>query len=119
MAVGVKVRERSGPPRRRILFKLVESQFFSEFDGEWGLDVDEGASGPGTRLSYEVFIRPNGPVPVMALEWRIKEDVPVNLLAVKAAAELLLAGDSDGEYEARAVDWEDTETLGGYVNSSH
>jgi hypothetical protein len=28
-------------------------------------------------------------VPVPALEWRIREDVPVNLLAVKAASEKL------------------------------
>ena len=37
----------------------------------------------------QVFIRPNGPVPVLPLEWRIKEDVPTNLNAVKAAAEKL------------------------------
>jgi len=28
-------------------------------------------------------------VPVPALEWRIREDVPINLAAVKAAAERL------------------------------
>ena len=27
----------------------------------------------------------------MALEWRIKEDVPINLVAVKAAAEVMTA----------------------------
>ena len=30
-------------------------------------------------------VRPKGPVPVAALEWRIREDVPTNLRAVKAA----------------------------------
>merc|ERR1711862_991723 len=30
--------------------------------------------------------RPKGPVPVVALEWRIREDVPTNLRAVKKAA---------------------------------
>ena len=42
-----------------------------------------------TKLSYVVNITPKGPVPVPALEWRIREDVPTNLLAVKAAAERL------------------------------
>ena len=36
-----------------------------------------------------MLIRPRGPVPVAALEWRIREDVPTNLLAVRAAAERL------------------------------
>ncbi len=40
-----------------------------------------------TLLTYSVFVRPKGPVPVIALEWRIREDVPRNLLAVKLAAE--------------------------------
>jgi hypothetical protein len=43
-----------------------------------------------------------------------QEDVPVNLLAVKAAAELLLAT----EPEPHGVDWEITETLGGYVKGA-
>jgi hypothetical protein len=30
-----------------------------------------------TKLTYSVLVRPRGPVPVFALEWRIKEDVPV------------------------------------------
>ncbi len=74
-----------------------------------------------------MFIRPNGPVPVIALEWRIKvsggyqtisssvltapttqEDVPVNLRAVKAATESL--ADRSTTY------WEATETLGLYID---
>ena len=42
-----------------------------------------------TVLSYVVDVRPKGPVPVAALEWRIREDVPTNLRAVKSAALLL------------------------------
>ena len=42
---------------------------------------DEGT----TRLLYEVLIQPNGPVPVLPLEWRIREDVPTNLKSVKLA----------------------------------
>ena len=40
-----------------------------------------------SKLSYRVNITPRGLVPVPALEWRIREDVPVNLRAVKAASE--------------------------------
>lgn len=36
-----------------------------------------------------VNVKPKGPVPVGALEWRIKEDVPTNLRAVKVASEKL------------------------------
>ena len=42
-----------------------------------------------TKLSYRVNITPRGLVPVPALEWRIREDVPVNLRAVKKSAEKL------------------------------
>jgi hypothetical protein len=39
-----------------------------------------------TTVSYTVKVRPKGPVPVAALEWRIREDVPTNLRAVMKAA---------------------------------
>lgn len=72
---------------RSIGFKCVESQFFSEFDGEWKAVETIGADGqPSTTVSYLVDVRPKGPVPVAALEWRIREDVPSNLRAVKRAA---------------------------------
>jgi hypothetical protein len=75
--------------QKRILFKCVESQFFSEFDGEWKVswvtDPDD-TSQLATKIEYTVDVRPNGPVPVQALEWRIREDVPTNLRAVKAAS---------------------------------
>jgi hypothetical protein len=72
---------------RMIQFKCIESPFFSEFDGEW--KVVEQVSPEGkveSVVSYEVEVRPRGPVPVAALEWRIREDVPTNLRAVKHAA---------------------------------
>jgi hypothetical protein len=72
--------------QRRVLdFKLVDSICFSNFDGSWEVSAIPGTS--ATRLTYTVRIRPNGPVPVAALEWRIREDVPVNLAAVKKVAE--------------------------------
>jgi hypothetical protein len=75
------------PQERKIMFKCVESPFFSEFDGEWRVAEHRGANGEAeTVVSYEVEVRPRGPVPVMALEWRIREDVPTNLRAVKHAA---------------------------------
>lgn len=72
---------------RKITFKCVDSFFFKEFDGEW--KVQETTRDDGeveTLLSYVVDVRPKGPVPVAALEWRIREDVPTNLRAVKKAA---------------------------------
>lgn len=76
---------------RRIEFKCVESPFFSEFDGTWRATPttdpdDPTGQGAATKLEYVVDVRPRGPVPVAALEWRIREDVPTNLRAVKASA---------------------------------
>lgn len=34
-----------------------------------------------------VYIKPKGPVPVLALEWQISSEVPNNLSALKKAAE--------------------------------
>jgi hypothetical protein len=65
-----------------IEFECVDSQFFSQFDGSWILEDCNGK----TMVRYIVDVRPKGPVPVAALEWRIKEDVPVNILAVSKAA---------------------------------
>lgn len=72
---------------RKITFKCVDSFFFREFDGEWKVkeNINEGGE-VETLLSYVVDVRPKGPVPVAALEWRIREDVPTNLRAVKKAA---------------------------------
>lgn len=86
---------------RRLDFKLVESGMFSAFEGTWSLkyhsrskEIINKATGSfrykyKTLLTYTVLVRPKGLVPAIALEWRIREDVPVNLLAVKQAAEKL------------------------------
>uniref|UniRef100_A0A6U3TX07 Coenzyme Q-binding protein COQ10 START domain-containing protein n=1 Tax=Ditylum brightwellii TaxID=49249 RepID=A0A6U3TX07_9STRA len=76
---------------RSISFKCVDSQFFTEFDGEWTVTSSsnngrEMHGVPHTNVRYSVDVRPKGPVPVAALEWRIKEDVPINLKAVKKAS---------------------------------
>jgi len=73
---------------KQIAFQCVDSFFFSGFDGEWRA-TERTSSQSGqveTVLSYTVDVRPKGPVPVAALEWRIREDVPTNLVAVKKAA---------------------------------
>ena len=64
-------------------FQCVQSQFFSQFDGSWIL---EEYSRSKTMVRYIVDVMPKGPVPVAALEWRIKEDVPINILAVSKSA---------------------------------
>lgn len=83
-----------GDKERLIDFKCLDSFFFSEFDGEWRAKEQINADGEiETLLDYVVDVRPKGPVPVAALEWRIREDVPTNLRAVKkAATEVGLAG---------------------------
>jgi len=69
----------------------VDSFFFSQFDGDWKARQVRGDDGElNTILSYVVDVRPKGPVPVAALEWRIREDVPTNLRAVKRAATNIL-----------------------------
>ena len=71
---------------RRINFKCVDSQFFGVFDGYWKVKEQMGPDGLETLCTYVVDVKPKGPVPVAALEWRIREDVPTNLRAVKASA---------------------------------
>jgi len=74
------------PQERMIGFKCVDSQFFTEFDGDWKLKEQIGPDGEiETQVSYNVEVRPKGPVPVAALEWQIREEVPTNLRAVKKA----------------------------------
>ena len=79
-----------GMQQRKIGFKCVDSQFFSEFDGDWTAienPLPDPVTGEKTTtIKYVVDVRPKGPVPVAALEWRIREDVPTNLRAVKKAA---------------------------------
>jgi len=85
---------------RKILFKCVDSQFFSEFDGEWSVQgsIDPLTEEEVTTMKYVVDVRPKGPVPVAALEWRIREDVPTNLREVKRAA---ITVGSDGVMKMR------------------
>jgi len=91
----------------RITFELVDSVMFAAFDGEWRLQPYSrvrSKTTPGkydytTKLSYQVNITPKGLVPVPALEWRIREDVPVNLLAVRDAAQRLKRAQLESEQQ--------------------
>jgi hypothetical protein len=78
-------------------FKCVTSQFFSQFDGSWIVEelatpllssngVSKAATTTKTSVKYVVDVKPKLAVPVAALEWRIKEDVPPNMLGVANAA---------------------------------
>jgi hypothetical protein len=99
--VTLDMREHISSRRQVIDFKCVDSQFFSEFDGSWIVEeyntedddlsssttsTSTSTSEPITIVRYIVDVRPKGVVPVAALEWRIKEDVPVNIVAVAKAA---------------------------------
>jgi hypothetical protein len=87
--------------QQRILrFKVAESSMFASFDGTWMLKFHSRSrkfdsitgqymSFYKTLLTYTVFIKPKGMVPVIALEWRIREDIPPNLKGLKIASENL------------------------------
>lgn len=51
----------------------------------------------------------------MALEWRIREDVPTNLKAVKIAAERLSRNRANQQTSANLDAWTADETLGMYI----
>ena len=69
---------------RAINFDLVTSKDFKEFGGVWRMErVDDNK----TALFYRVAIVPKGLVPVRAIEWRIAEDVPSNMNAVRLECE--------------------------------
>lgn len=71
---------------RAIDFALVESRDFQVFEGSWMMEC--AADDPQkTWLQYRVTIVPRGMVPVKAIEWRIGEDIPGNMDAVKRECE--------------------------------
>lgn len=77
-------------------FKLVESPMFKSFYGTWNLKYHSHIKEYDnknknyiykykTKLTYTVFIEPLGAVPIMILEWRIREDIPINLRGIQYA----------------------------------
>lgn len=69
---------------RAIEFDLVTSRDFKEFEGVWRMESFDQNK---TALYYSVSIVPKGLVPVRAIEWRISEDVPGNMEAVRIECE--------------------------------
>jgi Polyketide cyclase / dehydrase and lipid transport len=69
---------------RCINFDLVKSRDFREFSGHWRMEAVPEFK---TALFYSVAVVPKGLVPVKAIEWRISEDVPQNMDAVKRHCE--------------------------------
>jgi hypothetical protein len=123
---------------RKLWFKLVDSAMFASFDGYWSVKYhsrykifDPRANAfvlrYKSKLTYSVFVRPKGPVPVIALEWRIKEDIPINLAAVKRASEMLNNGRKiddlailefpilNSQFNGNNEGWGADETLGSYI----
>ena len=98
---------------RCIDFKCVDSQFFNQFDGSWRI---ERLTESRTMVTYTVDVRPKGPVPVAALEWRIKEDVPSNMMSVDEAARQVNSGEVTTACPvSRDVSWYKDETLEAYL----
>lgn len=104
-------------------FKCVSSQFFSQFDGSWILEDVMASSQYGasptaitTNVKYIVDVKPKGLVPVAALEWRIKEDVPTNMLGVvNAASKRKQSTSAQAGYAVSSIDWYRDETLSMYL----
>ncbi|KAI0561068.1 Polyketide cyclase [Gracilaria domingensis] len=69
---------------RAINFDLVSSRDFRQFEGVWRMEMIDDSK---TALYYTVSIVPKGLVPVKAIEWRISEDVPENMDAVRLECE--------------------------------
>lgn len=68
---------------------LVENTpaFLKLYEGKWRLLEEEVGGQQVTRMCYEATFRPRVLVPLMAVEWKMKRDVAVNLHALKRAAE--------------------------------
>jgi ribosome-associated toxin RatA of RatAB toxin-antitoxin module len=65
-----------------IRFTMVEGDFKS-FSGAWLLQVIPEQDGGGTRLTYILEVWPKATIPVIAIEQRLKKDLPQNLYAIR------------------------------------
>lgn len=118
---------------KKLTFKLAESPMFSSFDGSWSIRyhsrnkefdnlLGDYVYRYKTLLTYTVTVKPKGPVPVIALEWRIKEDVPTNLIAMKVASEKVTNQEraitaSRPLTRKSTPEWGADETLGIYIRT--
>ncbi|GJD08159.1 hypothetical protein Gasu2_24670 [Galdieria sulphuraria] len=72
--------EKFSEDRAEIDFVLADSQDFDVFEGSW---LMYPMKRNWTHLIYQVTVQPKRFVPVQAVEWRIREDVPSNLHSIK------------------------------------
>ena len=64
--------------KHAIIFELVDSSDLLQFKGAWKFKkIKDGRS----KLIYTVLAEPKGMIPVFALNWRMKEDIPLNWLS--------------------------------------
>ena len=66
----------------KIHFAMVEGDFNS-FSGYWCLQPSDQIAGDGTELTYTVQVWPKRTMPIMAVENRLRHDLPNNLLAIR------------------------------------
>jgi ribosome-associated toxin RatA of RatAB toxin-antitoxin module len=65
-----------------IHFRMVEGDF-KAFSGCWLCEPIEDRGTPGTRLTYCLEVWPKATIPVIAIEQRLKKDLPANLRAIR------------------------------------
>jgi ribosome-associated toxin RatA of RatAB toxin-antitoxin module len=65
-----------------IRFTMVEGDF-KAFSGEWLLQAMPDSDGGGTRLTYILEVWAKATIPVIAIEQRLKKDLPQNLHAIR------------------------------------
>jgi ribosome-associated toxin RatA of RatAB toxin-antitoxin module len=62
---------------------------FKAFAGDWLLA--QPSEGEGTELTYRLFIWPKRTMPIIAIERRLRYDLPRNLLAIQRQLEMMAA----------------------------
>lgn len=67
---------------QEIRFEMVEGDF-KAFSGAWALEPLANHGHPQTCLSYTVRVLPKLTMPVIAIERRIRSDLPLNLVAIQ------------------------------------
>lgn len=66
----------------KIHFSMVEGDF-KAFSGSWQLEQWSHADGTETYLTYTVLVLPKRTMPVFAVEQRLCNDLPLNLVSIR------------------------------------
>ncbi len=75
-------------------FQMVEGDF-KEFYGYWQLHPIEGIDEQETNLHYSLTLLPSRMMPIGLIESRLKQDLAVNLNAIRQRADELFGNDRD------------------------